>query len=98
VQHKQRVKEAISKGYAVIDIANRQSGMQQFLDTLSDIRYVYTDYSDKVTAIYKKVNEYWRLIEKDFSDTEMTEIKDAMGKYYSKQAEQWNDRIKQLSK
>ncbi len=98
IQQRLRVKEAIHKGYVIIDKANRQSGMEQFLDTLSDIRYVYTNYSDKVTTIYQKVYEYWQLIEKDFNDTEMTEIKDAMGKYYSKQAEHWNNKIKQLSR
>ncbi len=97
-QRRLRVKEAISKGYLVIDKANSQSGMDQFLDTLSNIRYLYTDYSQKLSAIYKAINGYWNRINKDFSDTEMTEIKNAMRKHYEKQAEQWNNKIGQLGK
>ncbi len=97
-QQRLRVKKAIDKGYGVIDRAVSQCGMEQFLDTLSDIRYVYTAYSQRVTAVYKTVNGYWKDIEKNFSDTEMAEIKTAMSKHYSEQAERWNNKIKQLSK
>jgi len=72
--------------------------MDQFLDTLSNIRYLYTDYSQKLSAINKAVNGYWNQINKDFNNTEMTEIKNAMRKHYGKQAEQWNNKIGQLGK
>ncbi len=43
-----RVTDAIQKGYAIIDDAFRNSGIQQHLDTLSDLRYLSLDFPEKL--------------------------------------------------
>ncbi len=95
-QQRLRVKNVISKGYAIIDKTNRECGLNHHLDTLSDIRYLCTDYAQRASAGYQAANAYWTSIAKDFNDSEMTEIKNALTQHCSAQIEKWNKKMMKI--
>ncbi len=95
-QQRKRVKDAISKGYAIINKAQKECGLSQHLDTLSDIRYLCTDYAQRASAGYQAANAYWTSIAKDFNDSEMTEIKNALTQHSSEQIEKWNKKMMKI--
>ena len=91
---RQRITDAINKGYALVEKARVQSGVDHYLDTLSNIAYERTDMKKRMLAPNQVASTYLEQIRPDFSDTEMAEITNAIMIRNGKIYEEWGAKFK----
>ena len=72
------VDDAISNGKAVIDKAIQEGGIVQHLDTLHDLRYLRTDFAERLQDGSNAYKQYMKEIDGKFSEKELAEITDAL--------------------
>ena len=90
---KKRVKDAIDKGNAIVDKVMRQTKIDEHLDTLSSLFYLWPDYSEKSMSGYRTIESYLEQIKAQYNDTEMTEIRNAMNLHCATTIENWNKKF-----
>ena len=93
---KKRVKDAIDKGNAIVDKTMRQTKIDEHLDTLSSLLYLWPDYSEKSMSGYRAIEFYLEQIKAQYNDTEMTEIRDAMNLHCATTIEKWNKKFGEI--
>ena len=72
------VDDAISNGKAVIDKTIQEGGIVQHLDTLHDLRYLRTDFAERLQDGSNAYKQYMKEIDGKFSKKELAEITDAL--------------------
>lgn len=97
-ERRERVKDAIEKGNALIDKITRQTNIDQHLDTLSNIVYLRHNFSEESMSGYRAIETYMEQIKTQYNDTEMAEIKEAMNLHCAAIIEKWNKKMKRLLK
>lgn len=90
------MRNAISKGKAVIDDALKATGVWQQLDTLSAKRYCNIDMFDCIMKSGKAFNDYLEQIRSGFTDEEMAEITNALAVYNGERINYIDNKIKEI--
>ncbi len=93
-----KVKAAVDKGYVLIEKAMRQTNIDQHLDTLSDLIYIWPDFTKKSKSGFRVVESYQQQIKSSFNDAEMKEISDKLNQHCADIIEKWNHKIIELSR
>jgi septal ring factor EnvC (AmiA/AmiB activator) len=95
---RQQVKDAIYQGKALIDKTMQQTRIDQHLDTLSNIIYIWGDFSYKSQSGLRAVEAYLEHINPSFDDTERDEIRNALNRHNEAIVTKWQNRIVNLYK
>ena len=74
--------------------ARKQSKIDHHLDTLSNMKYLWPDYKERMTIPNRVVNTYIKQITPDFSDEEMATITNAIMIHNGKIYEEWGAKFK----
>ncbi len=93
-----KVKAAVDKGYVIIEKAMRQTHIDQHLDTLSDLIYIWPDFTRKSKAGFRVVESYKQQIKSSFNDAEIKDISDLLNQHCADIIEKWNHKIIELSR
>ncbi len=97
-KRRQEVNAAVNKGYVLIEKTMRQTNIDQHLDTLSDLIYIWPDFTKKSKSGFRVVESYQQQIRSSFNDAEMKEISDKLNQHCANIIEKWNHKIIELSK
>ncbi len=95
---RQRVKNAITKGYGIIDEAMCQTNIDQHLDTLSDFRYLWPDFTKRSQAGLRATERYTKEVRQSFSAAEIQEITTALHEHVAETIKKWNKKIIDIAK
>lgn len=95
---RQQVKDAIYQGKALIDKTMQQTRIDQHLDTLSNIIYIWGDFSYKSQSGLRAIETYLEHINPSFDDTERDEIRNALNRHNEAIVTKWQNRIVNLYK
>ena len=96
--NRKRVENAISKGKSLIDKAMRQTDIDKHLDTLTNILYIWSDFTYRVQSGERVIETYLKQIDTSFSDTEKDEIRNSMYRHNEAIITRWQNRIVNISK
>ena len=91
---RERMQDAIDKGCTLMEKARKQSKIDHHLDTLSNMKYLWPDYKERMTIPNRVVNTYIKQITPDFSDEEMAAITNAIMIHNGKIYEDWGAKFK----
>ena len=95
---RKKVEDAISKGKALIDKSMRQTNIDKHLDTLTNILYIWSDFTYRCQSGERAIEHYLKQMDSSFSDTEKDEIRNAMYRHNEAIVTKWKNRIVNISK
>ena len=95
---RKKVEDAISKGKALIDKSMRQTNIDKHLDTLTNILYIWSDFTYRCQSGERAIEHYLKQMDSSFSDTEKDEIRNAMYRHNEAIVTKWRNRIVKISK
>ena len=95
---RKKVEDAISKGKALIDKTMRQTNIDKHLDTLTNILYIWSDFTYRCQSGERAIEHYLKQMDSSFSDAEKDEIKNAMYRHNEAIVTKWKNRIVNISK
>ena len=95
---RERVKDAISNGKRIIEKSMRDTKIDQHLDTLSNLIYLWPDFTRKSQSGFKAAEAYLEQIKPSFDDSERTQIANAMNQHCAAIIEKWNNKIVEISR
>ena len=95
---RKKVEDAISKGKALIDKSMRQTNIDKHLDTLTNILYIWSDFTYRCQSGERAIENYLKQMDSSFSDAEKDEIKNAMYRHNEAIVTTWRNRIVNISK
>ena len=95
---RQQVSETIERGHVYIDEAVDKLGIDQHLDTLSSLLYLWPDFGTKCASINTIVDSFMETCAEGFTETEQAEIQTEVATYGFSYLEQWNKRIEEMRK
>ena len=95
---RKKVEDAISKGKALIDKTMRQTNIDKHLDTLTNILYIWSDFTYRCQSGERAIEHYLKQMDSSFSDTEKDEIRNAMYRHNEAIVTKWKNRIVNISK
>ena len=95
---RKKVEDAISKGKALIDKTMRQTNIDKHLDTLTNILYIWSDFTYRCQSGERAIENYLKQMDSSFSDTEKDEIRNAMYRHNEAIVTKWKNRIVNISK
>ena len=95
---RKKVEDAISKGKALIDKTMRQTNIDKHLDTLTNILYIWSDFTYRCQSGERAIENYLKQMDSSFSDTEKDEIRNAMYRHNEAIVTTWRNRIVNISK
>ena len=95
---RKKVEDAISKGKALIDKSMRQTNIDKHLDTLTNILYIWSDFTYRCQSGERAIEHYLKQMDSSFSDTEKDEIRNAMYRHNEAIVTTWRNRIVNISK
>lgn len=95
---RKKVEDAISKGKALIDKTMRQTNIDKHLDTLTNILYIWSDFTYRCQSGERAIENYLKQMDSSFSDAEKDEIRNAMYRHYEAIVTKWKNRIVNISK
>ena len=95
---RKHMKEAIDKGFAIIDKTMRETKIDEHLDTLSNFIYIWPDFTKRSQSGFRATETYLRQIKSSFNDNERAQIADAMNRHCAAIIEKWNQKIVELAK
>ncbi len=93
---RQRLTDAIQEGCHLIDTACLESGLDQHLDTLSHLRYLYPDFMDRLLSGSRVINSYCEQISTQFNEIEMAEIRNALTLHDAEYQRKWNKKLETI--
>lgn len=96
-QKKNRVEKAIEDGISIIKQCKSLRYINQNLDTLSSISYFSDYYSNHHSDGYQVAAEYLESINGGFTQSEMSQITNAVYLYLGEQEKKWLTKINKLS-
>ena len=95
---RKKVEDAISKGKALIDKSMRQTNIDKHLDTLTNILYIWSDFTYRCQSGERAIEHYLKQMDSSFNDAEKDEIKNAMYRHNEAIVTKWKNRIVNISK
>ena len=95
---RKKVEDAISKGKALIDKSMRQTNIDKHLDTLTNILYIWSDFTYRCQSGERAIEHYLKQMDSSFSDAEKDEIRNAMYRHNEAIVTTWRNRIVNISK
>jgi serine/threonine protein kinase len=95
---RQQVSETIERGHVYIDEAVDKLGIDQHLDTLSSLIYLWPDFGTKYASINTIVDSFMETCAEGFTEAEQAEIQTELATYGFSYLEQWNKRIEEMRK
>ena len=95
---RKEVEAAISKGKALIDKAMRQTNIDKHLDTLTNILYIWSDFSYRCQSGERAIETYLKQTDTSFSNTEKDEIRNSLYRHNEAIVTRWKNRIVNISK
>lgn len=95
---KMRVQDAIKKGVALVDRTMRQTNIDQHLDTLSNVVYLWPDFAERWQSGFRTTETYLQQIKSSFDDNERAQIADAMNQHCTAIIEKWKNKIVEIAK
>ena len=95
---RKKVENAISKGKALIDKTMRQTNIDKHLDTLTNILYIWSDFTYRCQSGERAIENYLKQMDSSFSDTEKDEIRNVMYRHNEAIVTTWRNRIVNISK
>lgn len=95
---RKKVEDAISKGKALIDKSMRQTNIDKHLDTLTNILYIWSDFTYRCQSGERAIENYLKQMDSSFSDAEKDEIRNAMYRHNEAIVTKWRNRIVNISK
>lgn len=95
---RKKVEDAISKGKALIDKTMRQTNIDKHLDTLTNILYIWSDFTYRCQSGERAIEHYLKQMDSSFNDAEKDEIKNAMYRHNEAIVTKWKNRIVNISK
>lgn len=95
---RQQVSETIERGHVYIDEAVDKLGIDQHLDTLSSLLYLWPDFGTKCASINTIVDSFMESCAEGFTESEQVEIQTEVATYGFSYLEQWNKRIEEMRK
>ena len=98
VAKRRKVQDAIVKGKAIIDRTMRQTNIDQHLDTLTNMLYMWSDFSYRSQSGERAIERYMQQINASFSEAEKDEIRSALAQHNSDIVTQWRNKIVNLCK
>ncbi len=93
-----RLKNAIEKGFTIIDRTMRETKIDQHLDTLSNFLYVWPDFTKKSQSGFLAIETYLQQISPSFDENEIAQIADALNQHYATIIEKWNRRLVEIAR
>lgn len=98
VAKRRKVQDAIVKGKAIIDRTMRQTNIDQHLDTLTNMLYMWSDFSYRSQSGERAIERYMQQINASFSEAEKDEIRSTLTQHNSDIVTQWRNKIVNLCK
>ena len=98
VAKRRKVQDAIVKGKVIIDRTMRQTNIDQHLDTLTNMLYMWSDFSYRSQSGERAIERYMQQINASFSESEKDEIRSALAQHNSDIVTQWRNKIVNLCK
>ena len=95
---RQQVSETIERGHVYIDEAVDKLGINQHLDTLSSLMYLWSDFGTKCASINTIVDSFMESCAEEFTEAELAEIQTEVATYGFSYLEQWNKHIEEMRK
>ena len=96
--NRRKTENAISKGKALVDKTMRQTNIDKHLDTLTNILYIWSDFTYRCQSGERAIENYLTQMDSSFSDTEKDEIRNAMYRHNEAIVTKWKNRIVNISK
>ena len=93
-----RLKNAMEKGFAIIDRTMRETRIDQHLDTLSNFLYVWPDFTRKSQSGIRAIETYLQQIRPSFDENEIAQIADALNQHYATIIDKWNKRLVEIAR
>ena len=93
-----KVENAISKGKALIDKTMRQTNIDKHLDTLTNILYIWSDFTFRSQSGERAIENYFKQMDSSFSDAEKEKIRKSMYRHNDAIVAKWRKRIVSISK
>ena len=87
------VKNAIEKGIVIIDKAMSQTNIDQHLDTLSSLLYIWPDFTMRSKAGYQATETYLQQLESSFDENERAQIAEVMNQHCATIIGKWQNKI-----
>jgi hypothetical protein len=95
---RKKVEDAISKGKALIDKSMRQTNIDKHLDTLTNILYIWSDFTYRCQSGERAIETYLKQMDTSFSNAEKDEIRNSMYRHNEAIITKWRNRIVNISK
>jgi serine/threonine protein kinase len=95
---RKKVEDAIGKGKALIDKVMRQTNIDKHLDTLTDIIYIWSDFTYRCQSGERAIETYLKQTDTSFSNTEKDEIRNSLYRHNEAIVTRWKNRIVNISK
>ena len=95
---RERVRDAISRGKLIIEKTMRDTKIDQHLDTLSNLIYLWPDFTRKSQSGFRAAEAYLKQIKSSFDDSERTQIANDLNQHCAAIIDKWNNKIVELSR
>lgn len=95
---RQQVSKTIERGHVYVDKAVDKLGINQHLDTLSSLLFLWPDFGTKCASINTIVDSFMESCAEGFTESEQVEIQTEVATYGFSYLEQWNKRIEEMRK
>ena len=96
--NRRKTENAISKGKALVDKTMRQTNIDKHLDTLTNILYIWSDFTYRCQSGERTIENYLKQVDSSFSDAEKDEIRNSMYRHNEAIVTKWKNRIVNISK
>lgn len=96
--NRRKTENAIRKGKALVDKTMRQTNIDKHLDTLTNILYIWSDFTYRCQSGERTIENYLKQVDSSFSDAEKDEIRNSMYRHNEAIVTKWKNRIVNISK
>jgi len=93
-----RQKNAIEKGFAIIDRTMCETKIDQHLDTLSNLIYIWPDFTKKSQSGSQAIETYLQQIRPSFDKNEIAQIADALNQHNVTIIEKWKRKLVEIAR
>ena len=98
IANRRKVENAVNNGKRLIEKTMQQTNIDRHLDTLSNILYIWSDFTNRSQAGERAIEKYLRQIDNSFSDIEKDEIRNSLNRHNEAIVTKWRNRIVNISK
>ena len=87
---------AIDNGKAFVDKRMDDTGISEFLDSLSSMKYYNPLFVERLNDGMTAVDDYTQQIKSDFTEEELSRIREALISHQNKREKAWVDKYNQM--